>query len=206
MDVLVRAHRHTTDDEIDFVRVMMELISDIQDVNTAAGPQKEIEDLDELIDLALDLECELEELRQELVEAQEEDDEDAAAELEAKIAKVKTDLDAQPAAVCLSTGVGMWHISMDANLKNKYMCTRKHRYLNVWSVAGVGSKAHRALPGHRRLPAGQPQAEQGPRVERGATFRLPVRHPYRALHTAVVLARDGGRAQVLHDLLEYGRG
>ena len=107
MDVLVRAHRHTTDDEIDFVRVMMELISDIQDVNTAAGAEKEIEGLDELIDLALDLECELEELSQELVEAQEEDDEDAAAELEAKIAKVKTELDAQPAAVCLSPGVGM---------------------------------------------------------------------------------------------------
>ena len=105
MDVLVRAHRHTTDDEIDFVRVMMELISDIQDANTAAGPQNETEGLDELVDLALDLQCELE-LRQELVEAQEEDNEEVTAKLEEKIAKVESELDALPEAVCLGTRLG----------------------------------------------------------------------------------------------------
>ena len=101
MDVLVRAHRHTTDDEIDFVRVMMELISDIQDAN--AGLKSETEGLDDLIDMALDLQCELEELRQELAEAQEEEDEEATVALETKIAKVESDLGAQPAAVGASS-------------------------------------------------------------------------------------------------------
>lgn len=108
MDVLVRAHRHTTDDESDFVRLMMELISDIQDVDAGVGPNNETEGLDELVDAAVDLQCELEEVQQDLVEVQESvedgDDDDgegaeAIAKLELRITELGSELLAQPAVV-----------------------------------------------------------------------------------------------------------
>ena len=101
MDVLVRAHRHTTNDETDFVRLMVELISDIQDVDAELEPIDETLALDEMVDTALDLQCELEELKQDLVEANEDEDDhgDTSAQLELKIEKVEAELMAQPAAV-----------------------------------------------------------------------------------------------------------
>ena len=111
MDTLVRAHRQTTDDEVDFVRLMMELISDIQDVDadpespTTEKTAEELEELAELVETAFEMQCELEELKQDLAEAEdaydagEDDDGDSRDQLEMKIAKLESDLSGQPAAV-----------------------------------------------------------------------------------------------------------
>ena len=111
MDTLVRAHRQTTDDEVDFVRLMMELISDIQDVDadpdssTTETTAEGLEELADLVETAFEMQCELEELKQDLAEAEdayddgEDDDGDSRAQLEMKIAKLESDLSEQPAAV-----------------------------------------------------------------------------------------------------------